>query len=455
MMTFSDTFIREAIGGGTDFPQFNAARIHTDTRSIQPGDLFVAIKGDRFDGHDFVKQALEKGACAALVHSPFKSSFDSSFQSKLIETSDNLQALRQIASAHRKRLKAKIFVVGGSNGKTTTKEYLSFLLQAHFSKHGIFKTKKSENSILGVALSLLAIRDEEFAVLEVGIDEPGWMEKHLELIRPDAGLLTCIQEEHLERLKNIETVAREELQLVHYLKKNSGRFAANVDSSWIREANLPPQSIRYGLKERADIEGLFKKPNILSCFGINWLNPLPGEHNALNLLAALTGLVMMSPTITKEEIEKISRRLNEFEGEAHRSRWLSFKNDVFVFDDCYNANPSSMESAMTSFQQLAEGIRQVLILGDMLDLGPESISFHQRILNIAETSGANEILTLGSNFAKAYRHVPSERTKCFLEIDDLKNHIEKNIAPQTAYLLKGSRGMGLERLLSIWNNLKA
>ena len=110
---------------------------------------------------------------------------------------------------------------------------------------------------------------------------------------------------------------------------------------------------------------------------------------------------------------------------------------------------------MTSFQQLAEGIRQVLILGDMLDLGPESIGFHQRILNIAETSGANEILTLGSNFAEACRHVPSERTKCFLEIDDLKNHIEKNIAPQTAYLLKGSRGMGLERLLSIWNNLKA
>ncbi len=451
-MIFSDHFVFKTLDIKNPPLSFNADRIHTDSRSIQPNDLFVAIRGERFDGHDFVEEALSRGACAALVDSRFIKSATTKFSSPLIETSDTLNAIRRIAKAHRDRLNSKIFVVGGSNGKTTTKEYLSFLLERRFSSEVVFKTKKSENSILGVALSLLAIRKERFAVIEVGIDERGWMKQHLDIIRPDAGLITCIQEEHLERLENIETIAEEELQLLNHLRETGGRFAANVDSDWIREASPPAQTLTYGLKQRADIEGFYIKPNSLSCFGLNWKNPLPGQHNALNLLAALAGLVLMDPDIDTNELKRISESLEAFEGEAHRSRWLSLQNDIFVFDDCYNANPSSMESAIATFQDLAEGLRPIMILGDMLDLGEASVGFHQRILNVAETSSAHEILTLGPLFRDASQKISKGRATSFLNIEDLRAHLIKIQKPQTAFLLKGSRGMRLETLLSIWDD---
>src|SRR5205085_4819711 len=134
-------------------------------------------------------------------------------------------ALRQMAKAYRSTLKIPIFAVAGSNGKTTTKEWLAFLLKELFSAAEIFKTAKSNNSILGIALSLLEIRKEKMAVIEIGIDEPGWMKKHLEVVSPDFGVITNIGEEHLNRLKNIETVAKEELRLLEYLRKNKKAFA--------------------------------------------------------------------------------------------------------------------------------------------------------------------------------------------------------------------------------------
>jgi len=376
----------------------------------------------------------------------------------LIEVPGTIEALRSMAKSHRSRLKTQIFAVGGSNGKTTTKEWLAYLLGEYAGKDRVFKTLKSNNSILGIALSLLQIREEDFAVIEIGIDEPGWMEKHLEIVRPSGGLITMIGEEHLQSLKNIETVASEELKLLKYLKETKGFYAANLDSPWIAKESLPSNSLTYALDARAELEGKYLAPQTLSAFGLKWDNPLPGKHNAQNLLAALAALRLLAPEISLADLKKISLTAPLFSGEAHRSLWLSFAQDVRVFDDSYNANPESMEKAFESFEELSRGCHQKMILGDMLDLGEASQKSHLRILNLALVSGVNEIFLFGPLFKEAFESLQSSlpasspKVHSFTKMEDLQKAAQDSTEAYDCFLLKGSRGMALERVLKVFND---
>lgn len=433
----------------------NADSISTDSRSIQNHEAFVAIKGERFDGHDFVDQAIKAGARFAIVEESGLAKVKAD-KSKLIIVKNSIEALRKMAAAYRDLLSCKIFAIGGSNGKTTTKEFLAFLCSQLLGAERVFKTKKSENSILGVAISLLQIKNEEVAILEVGIDEAGWMEKHLHLIRPHYGLITSIQEEHLERLKSIENVAKEELKLLEYLKENNGCFAANVDSQWIKSEKFPQTSLRYSLDERADIEGLFQGNQYLHAFGLLWKNPLPGKHNAQNLLAALTGLRLIFPDLSMDQLKQLHSQIHQFKGEAHRSNWIELPNQIYIFDDCYNANPGSMESSLMTFQELSHGHpRRLVVLGDMLDLGEQSEQAHRRILNLAIVLGFDEILLFGLHFEKAFKLLPAreaKNVKSFTDYPSLEEYLKSRVQERHSIFLKGSRGMRLERLLSIWSS---
>jgi len=430
----------------------------TDSRHIRPGEIFVAISGEKFDGHDFVAEISTQGALGAIVSKSaiLKDSDKIPSGFPLFQVENTTEALRTIAAAYRKALTIPIIAVGGSNGKTTTKEWIAHLLANKLeNSQKVYKTAKSLNSILGIALSILSIRDEEVAVIEIGIDEPGWMDQHLAVVQPTHGILTTIAEEHLNRLSNIETVAKEELKLFQFLiQKTAGHFAANIDSPYIAKAIseekiISDRLITYGLDGKAMIEGRYLAPHRLHSFGVEWQNPLPGKHNAQNLLAAISMLRLLYPSITRAELMRISESTQNFKGEAHRSRWINSKNDVRIFDDCYNANPSSMEASLQTFIELTDGCHQHVVLGDMLDLGSASDDAHRRILNVVSVLNFDHIYLFGPEFRKAYDGMirKPENISCFLEMEMLIATLKKNLNAGHTVFLKGSRGMALERVL--------
>lgn len=442
-------------------PKEESKRVWTDSRSVEPGDLFAAVGGEKFDGHNYVAEAARKGAIGALVTRkdfPGVDQLPPNFS--LIQIENTTEALRTLAKAHRERLKTKIFAVAGSNGKTTTKEWIAYLLSDLLGKDNVFKTLKSNNSILGIALSLLQIRNQASAVIEIGIDEPGWMTQHLEVVQPNAGLLTMIGEEHLNRLKNIETVAEEELKLLEYLKSKNRPFAANIDSPFIPAVDLPTGSLTYSLEKTANIEGRYLAPNTLKAFGLSWTNPLPGRHNGQNLLAALAALKIMVPELSISQLRGLAVASATFRGEAHRGLWLTYEKGLRVFDDTYNANPESMERALETFLELSSGCEQTLILGDMLDLGEASERAHMRILNLALVSGAERVYLFGPQFSNAWAQAKrlwpkNARTnvEAFSKMEDLQESLKSSLKRDECFLLKGSRGMALERALDVFEDL--
>lgn len=419
----------------------------TDTRALKPGEVFVAIKGDQFDGNHFVEQALKQGAAFVICENSSKLDGE-------VVVHDSVEFLREAAQLKRSTFEnVQIFAVAGSNGKTTTKEFLSYLCQLCFGEENVYKTLKSENSVLGLAMNLLRIEDHhQVAILEVGIDEPGWMKKHLELMQPNFGIITTIQEEHLHKLKNIETVANEELQLLYYIVKSNGGFAANLDSEWIRLEEMPKNHLSYSLERRADIEGGFRSPGILSAFGVEWANPLSGKHNAQNLLAALTALRLLKTDLKRTDLEFLSQNIKYFKGEAHRSKYFETGNAVFVYDDCYNANPSSMEAALQTYLELSEGLHRIAVLGEMKELGSSSTASHTRILNLALVSGFEKIFCYGEEFKKAMdlSKSPAESLSYFDSMEELKKAVQESISSYQSYFIKGSRGNRLERLLDLF-----
>lgn len=446
---FPGTFIRSALQTKMKIPSA-FKRIWTDSRSIRTGDLFVAIPGEKFDGHEFVEKAFQQGAKGAIVSAPEfpgKSRLPKAFT--LIQVKDTTMALRKLAKAYRSRLRIPIIAIAGSNGKTTTKEWLAYLLgQIHSDAH-VFKTQKSQNSILGIALSLLQIRKEKWAVIEIGIDEPGWMDQHVEVVQPTHGLITTIAEEHLNRLSSIETIAKEELKLLKYLLRAQGGFAANQDCEWIRKHKLPTTSLTYALDERAQIEASFESPNVFNAFGLKWKSPLPGKHNAQNLLSALTMIRLLHPKFERSDFEHLSHSTLRFQGEAHRSQLISIAGDIQILDDCYNANPDSMEKALRAFLEISSGCRQHIVLGDMLDLGDSSALAHQRILNLVAVLGFDQIYLYGPLFAAAAKQLGQSEApvKTFSDLSLLTKDLRKNLKPTDRILVKGSRGMAMEKVI--------
>lgn len=438
------------------FPQLEASEkieaISTDSREALDSKVFVGIEGENFDGAQFAKDALKKGAVAAIVSKRAADSYDLHGLKGIIVVDDSLEWLRKLAHEYRRELNSQILVVGGSNGKTTTKEMLAHLFESIYGKEKVFKTKNSENSILGIALSLLRIRSEDYVILEVGIDEPGWMEKHLEILHPQFGLITTINEEHLSKLIDLETVTREELRLLNYLREKAGAFAANMDCEALRLEELPQNSITYGLDVKADIEGRFLEPDRLHVFGHELKIELPGKHNAQNMLAALSLLYLFDPYGFRESLHKLPELVEGFIGAAHRSKLHRLSNGILVFDDCYNANPSSMEKSLGSFCKLAEGLSKTVILGDMLDLANQSKKMHTRILNLCAVMDLNEILLFGPLFQEALQELknPPQNIRHFSDFSELKSHIQNKIEGFQAFMLKGSRAMKLERLLDVF-----
>ena len=443
--------IVEAVGGQLSLGTFDTkiTGVSTDTRTLNKGDLFVALKGKRFDGHDFLIKAIGGGAAAVMVS-------DVEVLGKpavaAIKVEDTLSALQRFAQWHRLSFHIPVIGVTGSCGKTTVKELIAAVLGTMFR---VTRNPLSFNNEVGVPLSLLEISaDTEVAVIELGTNAPGEMKALCDIARPNRALLTNVGRAHLEGFGTVEAVAREKGALVESVG-DRGTFYANVDNPFcvrIAEA-FAGKCVTYGTGESAawratDVES--KPDEARSSFTVEPLGPftvpLLGAHNVMNALAAVA--VGADFRLSHDRIQE---GLDGVETPPMRMSTVTKGGRVFL-NDAYNANPESMRAAIDALASWEGGGRRIAVLGDMLELGDASVSEHEELGKIAATKGVDLILVLGQ-FAQ---NVAEGATGENMDGDDVtvcKDHTEAArilvsvSVPGDVILVKGSRAVAMEKVL--------
>ncbi len=438
-------------------PNRPISQISSDTRELGPGSLFVAMKGEAADGHDHVEKAKTSGA-VALVH---KAGFPCPAGMLSFPVSDSLSAWRALASAWRREFTLPIAVVAGSAGKTTSKEMLAALFRGKWKN--VLQTLASQNGFQGVPTTLLRLRPEhDAAVIEVGIDEPGSMIQHLELVAPDAGLLCSIGPEHLEKLGDLETVAAEEGILFSVLGIRGGISAINLDDAEIvkQAAQIKElQKITYSLRQPALVRGHLStigEELLLDVEGLGngrarFTVPLEGSHNALNLLGAIA--LAHGLGLSEAEMRRGLATFTPPPGRSEVHRWRGCK----VLADTYNANPASVEAALeTLFGDHKTSGETWVCLGDMLELGKLEETMHRGLAKPLLKYGVRHIFLIGprmKNLEDELKRLAFTGTaKHFDSQEKMAEQLGSEAKSGDRILIKGSRGMRME---NVWKALQA
>jgi len=426
----------------------------TDSRKAAVGDLFVAIKGARFDAHDYVRQVIEAGVAGVIVHTEPAAEIVALAQQKsvaILLVDETVAALNRLAAAYRAELRAKVIAVGGSNGKTTTKRIIHTLLSQKLSGHS---SPKSYNNNIGMPLTLLEVEaNHEFVVLEIGTNAPGEIAALGEVARPDIAVITNIGLEHLEKLGDLEGVAREEASIAPFVREDGTLVLPTEAPELMKSLRLTKaQRITVGRPgTEADLAATDVVENIDGTrFTLNgratFALPLLGGHNALNALLAIAvarrlGLSDEQIQAGLLEVKPAPMRLEPVRIGGH-----------FVINDAYNANPSSMAAAIGLFGRLSlpvETRRRVAILGDMLELGEAGDIMHREVGARVAAGKIDLLVAVG----KAMQHAADTALQAGVEVQRFGStahacqHIHEIIVPGDALLLKGSRGMAMETIL--------
>lgn len=413
-------------------------KVFTDTRKPLKDGVFIALSGPNHNGNSYALQALEQGAAYAIVDQ--KTTDDA----RLILVENALKELQTMATIHRRRFKAKIIAITGTNGKTTTKE----LCLSVFSR--AFKTQATEgnlNNHIGVPLSLLKLReDTEFLILEMGANHPGDIHELCTLAEPDSGLITNIGKAHLEGFGSYEGVLKTKLELFDYLKTHAGQrfcnlFSEELYSYSIGESNV----IRFGPpKEPCEFSGRLIQSfpeisleffNKQQSFVIN--SPLFGEYNFQNIMAACSLASYYGVPATS-----IQNGIAAYVPNNMRSQIIKHKSNTIILD-AYNANPSSMNQAIQAFEQM-DFINKWIVLGEMAELGTYSANEHQDLLNSVKSKSFQKRIFIGNSYPLEEINMPDLH---FESVEFCKTWLNNNWPEDTAILIKGSRAAGLERLL--------
>lgn len=454
---FTSSFFAKSIGLTAPANENHFQGFTTDTREIKPGFLFIALSGEARDGHEFIDKAIAAGATGVLHRKSFHSPKLESISSFAVH--DTLLAYRNFAKAWRKKFSYPVLAVAGSAGKTTSKEFLAALLRGKWQK--VHQTQASQNGFTGIPATLLAMRDShEAAVIEVGIDEPGAMEQHLDIVQPNAGVLTSIGPEHLEKLIDIATVAEEEGKIFSHLEEHHGAAAINCDDPLIYKASEKLHTTRklyYGFKNPGVKPFLLGQVEnnqlIISENGTSFSLPLPleGMHNALNLL----GAVAMAKLAGLREKEIISG-LKSFVPPAGRSEVYTWRKNIRVYCDTYNANPLSVRAALEMFLKESEKASQNWVcLGDMLELGTHEEALHRDLAKELNNSKISHVMLLGPRMKQLADEMQKRGYQGVLAhfdtIESLSEKLIQELQPQARVLIKGSRGMRMER---VWDALQ-
>ncbi len=411
--------------------------ISTDSRKIDNDCVFVALKGERFDGNDFAYQVANEGKAACVI----ADRKDLPTHERLFIVDDSLTTLQQLARLHRERCNIPIIGITGTNGKTTTKELVSTVLS---KKYNIIYTQGNFNNHLGVPLTLLRIKPEtELAVVEMGANHPGEIAQLCEIAQPDFGIITNIGKAHIEGFGSFEGVIKTKNELYQYLKTKDeslkSKVFVNGNNDLLMNLSDGMDRIVYGTN------GKWQKTNGRSPFlEINWNNNiiktnLVGDYNYENVMAAIA-----VGTHFGVEENLIIEALENYVPSNNRSQFIkSEKNEIVM--DAYNANPSSMQHSITNFKNIADD-NTLLILGDMKELGCESENEHRNIISLIKELDFRNVILVGDEFKKVSNGTDYMN---FDNVEELIEHINQNGIVGKKILIKGSNSTHLEKLANI------
>ena len=400
--------------------------ITTDSRKVDKGSIFFALKGENFDGNKFALQALKDGAAYAVVDSEELIFQGGEFAERLILTDNSLATLQALAAEHRRRLDIPILAIVGSNGKTTTKELVKAVVSRKFST---FATQGNLNNHIGVPLTLLSMDSStEFGVVEMGASAQGEIALLCSIAQPNFGVITNIGNAHLEGFGGKEGIRKGKGELYDYLSANGGRaFVPEQDSTLMQMA-----------AERVNMAATTYPITIADGYKSN----LSGDYNRFNIAVA----VAVGGYFGVDNRD-IAEAIADYIPSNNRSQEVVTAHNNTLIIDCYNANPSSMEVAIENIIS-KRGERNLLILGDMLELGKWSHAEHCRILQLATQIENAELLLVGAEFLKAAHSLGIDAT-CCTDSTEAANWVAQSKISDTVILLKGSRGIKLEKLIGV------
>ena len=414
--------------------------LSTDTRNISPHSLFFGIKGEKFNGNEFAKKAIDAGARYAIVD---EKEFEDE-ENNIFLVKDSLEALQELAKHHRRELKTPIIALTGSNGKTTTKELITRVLS---QKYKVISTVGNLNNHIGVPLTILSINHtHEVAVVEMGANHQKEIEFLCSLAEPDFGYITNFGKAHLEGFGGMEGVIKGKSELYHYLRKNEKKAFVNWDDGKQIELTEDMDILSFGTDPNADFRFQYGENFDGKCPELIYnsksiQSQLIGQYNISNVAAAVAiGLYFKVP------IEKIKKAVKAYDSGDNRSQILITKKHQVILD-AYNANPSSMEEALKNFS-LIEGEKAV-VLGDMFELGKSSAFEHLKIGELAYEMGFDSVYLIGSHFSQI--ELPrNPNIHLFKNREEAENYLKRNPIRENRLLIKGSRGMALEKLMDIF-----
>lgn len=423
--------------------------ISTDSRTTKHGDLFFALKGEKFDGHQFVAPALGAGAAGAVVSHGFQGYPDKK-NFLIISVEDTTKALGDLAREYRNKLDARIVGITGSNGKTTTKE-MTYHALSHFGP--AVRPQKSFNNFIGVPLTIFEIeRKHRYGVLEMGTNAPGEIRRLSEIGSPDVAVIVNVSKTHLEGLGSIEGVAREKGAILEHLRAG-GAFVYNADNPWCVEiaGKFQGKAIGFGFSRQAHIRCTdAKKKDAGHAVTINgrleMYLPVQGYHNIANCLASFAVCHALGHDIGDLRDVMASFQLPAMRIERQRI------GDITVINDAYNANPESVRAALRYLGELNGGGRKVFVCGDMLELGQESPQLHREIGEEVARLNIDVLWTVGkraSDIAVAAKSkgMPSARVVSFDDVADIAPSEIQRLRQNDTVLIKGSRGMRMENVI--------
>jgi UDP-N-acetylmuramoyl-tripeptide--D-alanyl-D-alanine ligase len=412
----------------------DAAGVSTDSRTLQSGQLFFALSGPNFDGNQFAKQALDKGAIAVVVDDEI-----SITDNRVIRVENSLKSLQTLSTEHRKTLGTTIIALTGSNGKTTTKELIHSVLSTTFIS---VATQGNLNNHIGVPLTLLSLKgDTEIGIVEMGANHLGEIALLANIAQPDAGLITNFGKAHLEGFGSLEGVVKAKSELYDYLKNTNGLIFANADDPKIMAQLKGQDPITYGTETTARVSATLLTEEDAIRIEVDQQEiqtQLSGAYNGYNALAAyaIGRHFGVSPQNAKKALESYISKNN-------RSQLIR-KKDLHITLDAYNANPTSMQAALASFSK-KEG-KKIAVLGQMNELGKHTETEHKLLVDWIKTSSIDDCYWVGSAFASFV-----SPDKYFSTVDQAMDYFSKTPLGQASLLVKGSRSFTLEKLVDVFH----
>ncbi|MFC2080074.1 UDP-N-acetylmuramoyl-tripeptide--D-alanyl-D-alanine ligase [Bacteroidota bacterium] len=416
----------------------NSSGVSTDTRSIRKNELFFALHGENFNGNQFVEIALEKGCSFVIADDPIYKDHQ-----KVLVVENTLKILQNLANYHRRQWKGRLLAITGSNGKTTTKELVSAVLS---KKYTMVATEGNLNNHIGVPLTLLRLKNEDLAIVEMGANHPGEIRLLCEIADPDVGIITNLGKAHLEGFGGPEGVEKAKGELYDHLGAENGIALVNMSEPRLSEmAKIRGLKLfSYGLNADYDVKGIINQsvPRISGAFSYkeesySIESQLFGNYNFMNILSAAAVGVFFDV-----DPHDILKAIENYHPDNNRSQIVKGKTNTLILD-AYNANPTSMKFAIDEFC-MRDSRKKMLILGDMHELGDYTVAEHENILQILMGKGIQDIILVGDYFS----HFSQDARfpfKYFSTVNDCIAYLAEYCPTDYHILLKGSRRNSLEK----------